>query len=84
MLSIQLFIAVAALTSFCLAAVVAEREAFGEGLRASRARLVEASDTERRRIVRNLHDGAQQRLSALVVHLSLAEDEAAAGERPTR
>ena len=75
-LSIQLFIVVAALTTFCLAAVVSEREAFGEGLRASRARLVEASDTERRRIVRNLHDGAQQRLSALVVHLSLAEDDA--------
>jgi integral membrane sensor domain MASE1 len=41
----QLFIAVAAVTAFCLAAVVAEREAFGDGLRASRARLVEASDT---------------------------------------
>ena len=70
--STQLFIAVAALTTFCLAAVVSEREAFGEGLRASRARLVEASDTERRRIVRNLHDGAQQRLSALAVHFRLA------------
>jgi signal transduction histidine kinase len=70
----QLFIAVAAITTFCLAAVVAEREAFGEGLRASRARLVEASDTERRKIVRNLHDGAQQRLSALAVHLRLATD----------
>ena len=72
--STQLFIAVAALTSLCLAAVVAEREEFGEGLRASRARLVEASDTERRKIVRNLHDGAQQRLSALAVHLRLAAD----------
>jgi signal transduction histidine kinase len=72
--STQLFIVVAALTSLCLAAVVAEREAFGEGLRASRARLVEASDTERRKIVRNLHDGAQQRLSALAVHLRLAAD----------
>ena len=70
----QLFIAVSAATAFCLAAVVAERERFGEGLRASRARLVEASDTERRKIVRNLHDGAQQRLSALAVHLRLAAD----------
>jgi integral membrane sensor domain MASE1 len=67
----QLFLAVAALTTFCIAAVVSEREAFGEGLRASRARLVEASDTERRKLVRNLHDGAQQRLSALPVHLHL-------------
>jgi signal transduction histidine kinase len=75
-LGIQLFIAVAALTAFCLAAVVSEREEFGVGLRASRARLVEASDTERRRLVRNLHDGAQQRLSALAVHLSLAAEDA--------
>ena len=73
-ISTQLFIAVAAVSTFCLAAVVSEREAFGEGLRASRARLVEASDTERRRIVRNLHDGAQQRLSALAVHMRLAAD----------
>src|SRR3954447_7418326 len=75
-LSTQLFIAVAALTTFCLAAVVCERELLGESLGASRARLVEASDTERRRIVRNLHDGAQQRLSALAVHLRLAADDA--------
>ena len=66
----------AALTSFLLAAVVAEREAIGEDLRASRARLVEASDTERRKLVRDLHDGAQQRLSALAVHLRLAADDA--------
>ena len=63
---------------------MAEREAFGEGLRASRARLVEASDTERRRIVRNLHDGAQQRLSALAVHLRLAAEDAAAAEETPR
>ena len=74
-LATQLFIAVAALTTFCLAAVVSERELLGESLRASRARLVETSDTERRRIVRNLHDGAQQRLSALAVHLRLAADD---------
>jgi signal transduction histidine kinase len=82
-ISTQLFIAVAALTTFCIAAVVSEREAFGEGLRASRARLVEASDTERRRIVRNLHDGAQQRLSALAVHLRLAADDPPPPEETT-
>ena len=76
----QLFIGVAALTTLFLAAVVSEREAFGEGLRASRARLVEASETERRRLLRNLHDGAQQRLTALVVHLRLAAEQ----ESPTR
>jgi signal transduction histidine kinase len=73
-LSTQLFIGVAALTTLFLAAVVSEREAFAEGLRASRARLVEASEIERRRLLHNLHDGAQQRLTALVVHLRLAAE----------
>ena len=41
-------------------------------LRASRARLVEAGDTERRRLERNLHDGAQSRLVALALDLRLA------------
>jgi len=43
-----------------------------EDLRASRARLVEAADTERRRLERNLHDGAQQRLVALLLSFALA------------
>jgi signal transduction histidine kinase len=43
-------------------------------LRASRARLVEASDAERRRIQRDLHDSAQQRLVALRIHLSMASE----------
>jgi PAS domain S-box-containing protein len=42
-------------------------------LRASRARVVEASDAERRRLERNLHDGAQQRLVTLALTLRLAE-----------
>ena len=41
-------------------------------LRASRVRLVEAGDTERRRLERNLHDGAQSRLVALAMNLRLA------------
>jgi signal transduction histidine kinase len=44
-----------------------------EDLRASRQRLVAAQDEERRRLERNLHDGAQQNLVALKVKLSLAE-----------
>jgi signal transduction histidine kinase len=40
-------------------------------LRASRARIVEAGNAERRRIERDLHDGAQQRLVALRMHLAL-------------
>ena len=43
-------------------------------LRASRARLVAAADAERRRIERDLHDGAQQHLVALAVHLGLLRD----------
>jgi signal transduction histidine kinase len=65
----QLFIIVPALVSLALAAVVAEREAFAAGLGASRARILDAADGERRRIERNLHDGAQQRLTALGVEL---------------
>jgi len=42
---------------------------------ASRARIVEAADAERRRIERNLHDGAQQRLVALRVQLKLAAEQ---------
>jgi signal transduction histidine kinase len=41
-------------------------------LRASRARVVAAADAERRRIERDLHDGAQQHLVALAVSLRLA------------
>lgn len=42
-------------------------------LRASRARLVEATEAERRRIERDLHDGTQQRLVSLALSLGLAE-----------
>jgi signal transduction histidine kinase len=41
-------------------------------LRSSRARLVEVADSERRRLERNLHDGAQSRLVALALKLRLA------------
>src|SRR5204863_3077025 len=43
-----------------------------EELRASRQRIVAAQDTERRRIERNIHDGAQQQLVALAVKARLA------------
>jgi signal transduction histidine kinase len=44
-----------------------------EELRASRQRLVAAQDEERRRLERNLHDGAQQQLVALAVKVKLAQ-----------
>jgi signal transduction histidine kinase len=58
-----------------------ERQSLAKELRsslrdvaASRARLTAAADVERRRIERDLHDGAQQRLIALRVRLGLAEE----------
>jgi signal transduction histidine kinase len=45
-----------------------------EELRASRARIVAAGDAERRKLERNLHDGAQQHLVSLAVKLRLAKD----------
>jgi signal transduction histidine kinase len=45
-----------------------------EELRASRSRIVAAGDSERRKLERNLHDGAQQHLVALAVQLRLAKD----------
>jgi signal transduction histidine kinase len=50
-------------------------------LQASRARLVEATDSERRRIERDLHDGTQQRLVSIAMALGLAESKLAA-DRP--
>ena len=48
-----------------------------EELRASRARLVQAGDAERRRLERDLHDGAQSRLVALALLLRTARTRAA-------
>ncbi|HEX6152173.1 MAG TPA: sensor histidine kinase [Solirubrobacterales bacterium] len=54
--------------------LTAELEAKVEELRASRHRIVEAGYAERRRVERDLHDGAQQRLMALTMTLRLARD----------
>jgi signal transduction histidine kinase len=45
-----------------------------EELRGSRARIVEAGDSERRRLERNLHDGAQQRLVGIALQLRLLQN----------
>jgi PAS domain S-box-containing protein len=64
---------------------VTVRTAQEEELRRSRVRIVDAADAERRRLERNLHDGAQQRL-VFVSHAlrlaarALADDPAKAGE----
>jgi signal transduction histidine kinase len=51
-------------------------------LRASRVRIVETGDSERRRLERDLHDGAQQRLLALSYDLRLARAQAVADSDP--
>lgn len=61
--------------------LTAELLASREGLRVSRARLVAATDAERRRIARDLHDGLQTRLVLLAMLVGRAgDDEAAVAE----
>jgi signal transduction histidine kinase len=57
-----------------LQASMDELQQRNEELQHSRARIVAAGDAERRRLERNLHDGAQQHLVALAVKLRLAQD----------
>jgi PAS domain S-box-containing protein len=63
------------LVALALANAEARRE-----LAASRARIVEAGDAERRRLERNLHDGAQQRLVAIALGLRMCEVKLANGD----
>src|SRR4051812_18920255 len=58
---------------------ITERKQSELDLRASRARIVKAGDEERRRLERNLHDGAQQRLVALSLSLRLVRARMDAG-----
>jgi PAS domain S-box-containing protein len=53
---------------------ITDRRKNEEELRASRARMLTAGMAERRRLERDLHDGAQQRLVALALDLRLARD----------
>ena len=57
-----------------LSASLEELTRQADQLRASRARVVAAADAERRRIERDLHDGAQQHLVGLIVNLRLARE----------
>ncbi len=52
---------------------ITERQQAQQELMASRARLVSASDAARRRVTRDLHDGAQQRFVTTLINLQLAE-----------
>jgi len=65
-----------------LQARVAQLADQADELRASRMRIVQAHDAERRRLERNIHDGAQQHLVALAVKLRLARG--VAGKDPSQ
>jgi signal transduction histidine kinase len=71
----ELLDAVTAAAGFTLenARLHAELRARLEELKGSRARIIEAAQTERQRLERDLHDGAQQRLVALSLELGLLE-----------
>ena len=62
---------------------ITDRLANEAELRASRARIVEAADAARRRIERDLHDGAQQQLVGLAVNLRGAKSRLAKGDTAT-
>jgi signal transduction histidine kinase len=72
----ELVDAVAAAAAIALdnARLQVELRARLEELKGSRARIVEAGDAERRRLERNLHDGAQQRLVAVALQLRLLQN----------
>jgi signal transduction histidine kinase len=73
----ELLEAVTAAAGFALenARLHAELRARVEELKGSRARIIEAAQTERQRLERDLHDGAQQRLVALSLDLGLLEQQ---------
>ena len=75
-LTTQLYLAVAAVTTLCLAAIVSERERGARDLEKSRARAAAAAAEERRRLEGELHDRAQNRLVGLQIRLSLAQERA--------
>ncbi len=63
-----------------LAGRLAEIRRQAGDLNASRARLVSAQETERRRLERDLHDGAQQEIVALMAKLRMAQNRLARGQ----
>ena len=72
-LSTQLYIAVAALTTLCLGAVVSEHQRSTADLVISKRREVERAAEERQRIARDLHDSVSQSLFSMTLHARTAQ-----------
>jgi signal transduction histidine kinase len=60
-----------AVSAGAIAGLLLERRALERRLRSARVRSIDAADIERQRIQRDLHDGAQQRIVSVKVHLAL-------------
>lgn len=72
--SLQLYMTVASLSTLLLAAVVFEREQIARRLGEAQAQSTRAASVERHRLERDLHGGAQNRLAALSVRVGCATD----------
>src|SRR5262249_2456170 len=72
-LSTQLYIAVAALTTLCLGAIVSERQRAAAEVVESRRRELERATEERQRIARDLHDSVSQSLFSMALHARTAQ-----------
>jgi signal transduction histidine kinase len=72
-LNLQLYITFAALTTFCLAAIVSERRHAALELAQSQRRGAERAAQERQRIARDLHDSVSQSLFSTTLHVRTAQ-----------
>jgi signal transduction histidine kinase len=72
-LNLQLYITFAALTTFCLAAIVSERRRAALELAESQRRESERAALERQRIARDLHDSVSQSLFSTTLHVRAAQ-----------
>jgi signal transduction histidine kinase len=72
-LNLQLYITFAALTTFCLAAIVSERRRGAVELAESQRREGERAAMERQRIARDLHDSVSQSLFSTTLHVRTAQ-----------